>query len=84
MGFDNVLALTGDYPAPGQNGGPQPVFDIDSVGLLEVMRRMNGGLEIPGRRAGDAPHRLRQTSFFSGVAINPFKRLESELMPQYF
>ena len=84
MGFDNVLALTGDYPAPGQNGGPQPVFDIDSVGLLEVMRRMNGGLEIPGRRAGDSPHRLRQTSFFSGVAINPFKRLESELMPQYF
>lgn len=84
LGFDNVLALTGDYPAPGQAGGPQPVFDIDSVGLLEVIRRMNGGLEVPGRRAGDPPSRLRQTSFFPGVAINPFKGIESELLPQYF
>ena len=84
MGFDNVLALTGDYPALGQAGGPQPVFDIDSVGLLEVMRRMNRGLEVPGRRAGDGPSRLRQTSFFPGVAVNPFKSSESESLPQYF
>jgi len=84
LGFDNVLALTGDYPVTGQAGGPQPVFDIDSVGLLEVIRRMNGGLEVPARRAGGDPSRLRQTSFFPGVAINPFKSRESELLPQFF
>ncbi|HCV27059.1 MAG TPA: methylenetetrahydrofolate reductase C-terminal domain-containing protein [Dehalococcoidia bacterium] len=84
LGFDNVLAVTGDYPITGHAGGPQPVFDIDSVGLLEVMRKMNGGLEIPSRRPGGDPSRLRQTSFFPGVAINPFKSTEAELLPQLF
>jgi methylenetetrahydrofolate reductase (NADPH) len=84
LGFDNVLALTGDYPITGHAGGPQPVFDIDSVGLLEVMRHMNGGLEVPSRRAGGDPYTLRQTSFFPGVAINPYKSVESELLPQFF
>lgn len=84
LGFDNVLALTGDYPVLGEAGGPQPVFDIDSVGVLEVIRRMNDGLEVPSRRAEADPVRLRQTSFFPGVAINPYKAGESELMPQYF
>lgn len=84
LGFDNVLALTGDYPLIGHAGGPQPVFDIDSVGLLEVMRHMNGGFPVPARRAGDDPSRLRQTSFYPGVAINPFKSTEAELMTQFF
>ena len=83
LGFDIIPAFTGDYPATGQAGGPQPVFDIDSVGLLEVMGRMNRGLEVPGRRSGDLPVTLRRTSFFPGVAVNPFKKFESELLPQY-
>ena len=84
MGFDNVLAVTGDYPVTGEAGGPQPVFDIDSVGLLDIIGRMNAGLSVPSMQAGRPPSRLLQTSFFPGVAINPFKLTEAELMGQYF
>jgi methylenetetrahydrofolate reductase (NADPH) len=44
QGFSNVLALSGDYSIGGFRGQGQPVFDIDSVGLLELMRQMNDGL----------------------------------------
>ncbi len=43
-GLDNVLALTGDYPVAGQSGTAAPVFDIDSVGLIQLLGEMNGGV----------------------------------------
>ena len=43
-GFDNILALTGDYPKPGYGGMAGPSFDIDSVGLLAMYAEMNRGL----------------------------------------
>ena len=36
-GFDNILALSGDYPVTGHDGLAAPVFDIDSVGLLKLL-----------------------------------------------
>lgn len=83
-GFRNILALSGDYPAEGYAGQAQPVFDIDSVGLLEMIRQMNAGLFAPARRAGDGADQSQITSFYPGVAVNPFKRHESEYMPQLF
>ena len=47
-GFQNILALTGDYPTAGFRGLPEPVFDLDSVGLIALLRAMNEGLEVPG------------------------------------
>ena len=44
-GFDNILALSGDYPAEGYHGQASGVFDIDSVGLLKMLSDMNAGLE---------------------------------------
>lgn len=41
-GFENVLALSGDYPASGYKGHAAPVFDIDSVGLLQMFSEMTG------------------------------------------
>src|SRR5437660_4467438 len=43
-GFNNVLALSGDYARQGHRGAPAPVFDIDSVGLLKLFSEMNQGL----------------------------------------
>ncbi|MCH8102546.1 MAG: methylenetetrahydrofolate reductase C-terminal domain-containing protein, partial [Chloroflexi bacterium] len=80
---DNVLALTGDYPVTGYAGQAQPVFDIDSVGLLEMMRRLNEGYPPPDRSRGARTPTMR-TSFFPGVAVSPFKRQESEYLPQFF
>ena len=84
QGFTNVLALSGDYPTGGFQGQAQPVFDIDSVGLLELIEQMNEGL--PNRAWGSVGRedRLETTSFYAGCAVSPFKKLEGELMTQYF
>ena len=82
QGFDNILALTGDYPAAGFQGQALPVFDLDSVSLVSMLRSMNEGLEVT--RPNGTRERLPKTDFFTGCAVSPFKRQERELMPQYF
>ena len=82
QGFDNILALTGDYPAAGFRGQALPVFDLDSVSLVSMLHSMNDGLEVT--RPNGKTERLPQTHFFIGCAVSPFKRQERELMPQYF
>src|SRR3954462_5400388 len=79
-GVDNVLALSGDYPVTGPRGLAARVFDIDSVGLLSLFSEMNEGLPDE-RRQGV---RLDRTSFFLGCVVTNHKRLEREVMPQYF
>ncbi len=79
-GFNNVLALSGDYPVMGHRGLAAPVFDIDSVGLISLFSDMNAGL--PDVRRPDA--RLQRTDFFLGGVVTNHKRYEREVMPQYF
>jgi methylenetetrahydrofolate reductase (NADPH) len=79
-GFDNVLALSGDYPVTGHRGLAAPVFDVDSVGLLSLFAEMNVGL--PDSRKPDT--RLAPTNFFLGCVVTNHKRREREVMPQYF
>jgi methylenetetrahydrofolate reductase (NADPH) len=81
-GLDNILALTGDYPVAGHRGQAMPVFDLDSVSLIALLRAMNEGLEVP--RPNGKPGRLPKTNFFIGCAVSPFKQRECELMPQFF
>jgi methylenetetrahydrofolate reductase (NADPH) len=76
-GFDNILALTGDYPKPGYGGMARPSFDIDSVGLLAMYSEMNRGLrDAKGRR-------MKATNFFLGAVVTNHKRHEREVIPQY-
>ncbi len=81
-GMENLLVLSGDYPIDGFNGAAQPVFDIDSVGLLQMLRDMNQGLKIRGRKPNTYLH-LESTDFFLGCAVSPFKFTEAEQMMQY-
>jgi methylenetetrahydrofolate reductase (NADPH) len=81
-GFDNILAITGDYPTTGFGGTAGPVFDLDSVGLIALLRSMNEGLRVPGRKGETLT--LPRTNFFIGCVVSPFKRHERELLPQYF
>jgi homocysteine S-methyltransferase len=60
-----VLAVTGDPPEEGDYPGAHAVYDVDSIGLVQIVERMNQGEDYHGR-AIDAP-----TSFFVGVAVNP-------------
>ena len=80
-GFDNVLCLSGDYPTSGYRGVASGVFDIDSIGLLQMFSELNAGLSIAGR---SKPRRLKKTHFLLGAATNNHKRYEREVMPQYF
>ena len=81
-GFHNILTLSGDYPTGGYRGQAAPVFDIDSVGLLEMLSDMNRGLKVQGLRPGSV-ERLSRTQFFLGAVVSPFKLQERELIPQY-
>jgi methionine synthase / methylenetetrahydrofolate reductase(NADPH) len=65
QGIRNVLAVTGDPPEAGDYPGTGAVYDVDAIGLVELIARFNGGEDFH-RRAIDAP-----TSFFTGVAVNP-------------
>jgi len=80
-GVRNLLLLTGDYPATSAfDSRPKPVFDLDSVQALQMVEKMNRGLEYEnmGKKAV-----LKPTDFFAGAAISPFKAVESELLGQY-
>ena len=73
-GIRNVLAVTGDPPDAGDYPGAQGVYEVDSIGLSQIITRMNAGEDYNGREI-DAP-----TSFFLGVAVNPAADdLEDEL-----
>src|SRR5580692_8906268 len=87
-GFHNILAMTGDYPVAGSEGLAKPVFDIDSVGLISLLGRMNGGLGRSESRSGSRPAqpdaaRLGQTEFCIGAVTTNFKLREGEVVPQY-
>jgi homocysteine S-methyltransferase len=61
----NILAMTGDPPRAGDYTNATAVFDVDGVGLIEILRRMNEGLDATGNSIGEP------TSFCIGAALNP-------------
>ena len=82
-GFNNILAMTGDYPIAGNGGTAKPVFDIDSVGLISLLEQMNRGLDPNEARGGLAKARFEKTNFLTGAVTTNFKLREGEVMPQY-
>ena len=80
-GFNNILALSGDYPTDGYRGQASPVFDTDSVGLLRMFADMNAGMKVG---TGKRSQVLKRTNFLLGAVVNNYKRYEREVMPQYF
>lgn len=83
-GFHNILAMTGDYPVSGSGGSAKPVFDIDSVGLIALLRQMNEGFDPNAPDAVRRVERFDRTQFLVGAVTTNFKRHEGEVMPQYF
>ncbi|HNC23254.1 MAG TPA: methylenetetrahydrofolate reductase C-terminal domain-containing protein [Opitutaceae bacterium] len=79
-GFRNLLVLSGVYPGKGIAGGGKPVFDVDSVGILDLLGRMNAGLDVT--RPGGSPARLAPAEFFPGAVVTNFKLHENEVIPQ--
>jgi methylenetetrahydrofolate reductase (NADH) len=67
MGVANILCLTGDGVQAGDQPGALPVFDLDSISLLETVRTMRDEARfLSGRKITSPPH------VFLGAASNPF------------
>ena len=75
LGIENILVLTGDHPLNGDHPQAKPVYDLDSVQLLEVVRSLQAGKDMAGNRLDGAP------KFCVGAVVNPSADpLEPELI----
>jgi 5,10-methylenetetrahydrofolate reductase len=73
-GVRNVLAITGDPPSLGDHPETSGVYEVDSIGLVKVLTRLNQGTDWAGKSLGGA------TNFTIGVAVNPVaENLDEEL-----
>lgn len=73
LGIRNILALTGDFSGKGFAGLGAPVFDLDSVSLLVMLKMMQEGT------LAFEDHE----NFFVGCAVSPFKQTQEETFAQY-
>jgi methionine synthase I (cobalamin-dependent) len=64
-GVRNILAVTGDPPEEADYPGARGVYEVDAIGLSELLAQLNRGEDFRGRTI-DAP-----TDFHIGVAVNP-------------
>ncbi len=65
IGLHNILCLTGDPPKLGNYPDATAVFDVDAIGLVNLVRRLNHGLDIGSNSIAAS------TNFTIGVAANP-------------
>jgi len=66
LGIENVLILTGDHPTLGDHPEAKPVFDLDSVQLLQVAKRLTQGFDMKGNKLEGTPPK-----FCLGAVVNP-------------
>jgi methionine synthase I (cobalamin-dependent)/5,10-methylenetetrahydrofolate reductase len=65
LGLRNMLLITGDPPKMGPYPDATAVFDIDAIGLTNMVSLMNRGLDLGGNPFGES------TKFTIGVGVNP-------------
>lgn len=64
-GINNLICITGDPPKMGNYPDATAVFDVDSIGLVNIVHNLNCGLDLGGNPIG------RGTKFVIGVGANP-------------
>lgn len=65
MGIENVLSLTGDHVSLGDHPDAKPVFDLDSVSLLQAIKGLEAGHDLAGKELIGTPN------FFAGAVVTP-------------
>ncbi len=65
VGIRNLICITGDPPRMGSYPAATAVFDVDSIGLSNIVNNLNHGLDIGGNPVGS------QTTLALGVGANP-------------
>ena len=66
LGIENLLILTGDHTTLGDHPEAKPVFDLDSVQLLQVVRKLQEGFDMKGNKLEGA-----SPKFCVGAVVNP-------------
>jgi 5,10-methylenetetrahydrofolate reductase len=66
LGIENVLILTGDHTTMGDHPEAKPVFDLDSVQLLQVVKKLESGVDMKGNKLEGA-----FPKFCIGAVVNP-------------
>src|SRR5260370_8474964 len=76
-GIRNLICITGDPPRMGPNLNATAVFDVDAIGLVNIVNNLNHGLDISGNPMGS------QTSLLLGVGANPRALKMDEEIPRF-
>jgi methylenetetrahydrofolate reductase (NADPH) len=65
LGIRNILCLTGDYPTVGDHKEAKPVYDLDSIGVMQLVHSLNQGKDMAGHKLSG------MTDLFVGAAVTP-------------
>lgn len=65
LGIRNILCLTGDYPTVGDHKDAKPVYDLDSVQVMQLVQKLNSGRDLAGNKLDGA------TDYMIGAAVTP-------------
>jgi len=65
LGIRNILCLTGDYPTVGDHKDAKPVYDLDSVQIMQLVQGLNNGRDLAGNKLDGS------TDFVIGAAVTP-------------
>ncbi len=71
LGIENVLALTGDHIVMGDHHEAMPVYDLDSVGLVQAMSNLEKGTDMGKTMKGEANQLDGVPQFFKGCVVTP-------------
>jgi len=71
LGIENVLSLTGDHVVMGDHRDAKPVYDLDSVGLLQAMTRLESGTDMGCDFKGNPNQLDGVPKFFKGCCTTP-------------
>lgn len=78
LGIRNILALTGDPIKAGDHKAAKSVFELESVRLLKLIRKLNGGVDFNDKPLPDEPLDL-----FAGAAVDPQLKSWSGLQQRF-
>src|SRR5205809_8054069 len=73
LGLRNLLLITGDPHQIGEHSDATAIYEVDSIGLANMVSRLNGGVDVGGKSIG------KPTGFVIGVGANPGAMSDLEL-----
>ncbi len=77
LGIRNILCLTGDYPTVGDHKEAKPVYDLDSVQVMQLVKGLNEGHDMAGNRLDGS------TAFTIGAAATPEADLVGPVLAKF-